>query len=277
MARSVEQSAEYFADQYQDAHAQSYFDKDARQAVAQLQLEFMRSLRPQPGTLLDIGAGDGTFIAAAADAGWRCIGLEPAARAAFRHAALGPGSAQMLVSSVESLHGERFDVITLWDVIEHVERPINLVRAAAALLADDGVLVVETGNYRSVDRLQGGSDWWCYQLDHRWYFSLATLRPLLQAAGLSHMLLANRVFRPWWKGQAHYNRPSWCQALKGLLRSPLRPAQVIRQHLRLRHAASHWGPGAGLAVSTLAASRRALGVAGLEMHLTALPVSSRDS
>jgi 2-polyprenyl-3-methyl-5-hydroxy-6-metoxy-1,4-benzoquinol methylase len=258
VGRTAEQSVEYFASHYQDAQARSYFDKDARKGVARLQLEFVHSLRARPGSLLDIGAGDGTFMACAADAGWHCTGLEPSSDGTFAHSTSGAGSAEMLAVPIESLLGREFDVITLWDVIEHVERPMDVLLHAVALLEDDGLLVVETGNYHSIDRIEGGSHWWCYQLDHRWYFSPATLRPLLQSAGLEHVLLADKVLRPWWKGDRPRAAPSLWTGLKAVLRSPSHPVQVLRRQSMLRHAAAHWGPGEELAVFTLAASRQAM-------------------
>lgn len=204
LSRTPAQSVVYFADQYAAAQDQSYFDKDTRLGMAALQLKFVQSLRPQPTTLLDIGAGDGTFIDAAAQAGWTCLGLEPAASPEFHRTVTGGGSATLTREPAESLQGRRFDVVTLWDVIEHVERPVELLRMAASLLSDNGVLVVETGNYCSADRLEGGNSWWCYQLDHRWYFSPTTLQSMFQGLQLPHLHLADRVFRPWWGGSVPF-------------------------------------------------------------------------
>lgn len=258
LSRTPAQSVAYFADQYAAAQDQSYFDKDTRPGVAALQLKFVQSLRPHPTTLLDIGAGDGTFIDAAAQAGWTCLGSEPAASPEFHRTVTGGGSATLTRERAESLQGRRFDVVTLWDVIEHVERPVELLRMAASLLSDNGVLIVETGNYCSADRLEGGNSWWCYQLDHRWYFSPTTLQSMLQGLQLPHLHLADRVFRPWWAGQAHYAAPSWWRTGKALLRAPWRSGQTIRHHAQLRNAEQHWNPGAGLGVFTVAASRVAV-------------------
>ena len=61
-----------------------------------------------------------------------------------------------------------FDLITLMDVIEHVEKPDPLIVEAAARLAPSGVLVAETGNYQSAGRVQSQGAWWNDQVDHRW-------------------------------------------------------------------------------------------------------------
>ena len=44
-----------------------------------------------------------------------------------------------------------YDIVTLWDVIEHVEDPLGLLISAMAHLRPGGWLVVETGNYQSAD------------------------------------------------------------------------------------------------------------------------------
>lgn len=258
LSRTSEQSTIYFAKQYAAAESQTYFDKETRLAVAKLQLKFVQSLRPQPGTLLDIGAGDGTFIDVAAQAGWNCIGLEPAARQEFHRMTADGGVATLTAAAAESLRGQQFDLVTLWDVIEHIDKPIELLRTAASLLSDNGLLVIETGNYCSADRIEGDSKWWCYQLDHRWYFSPTTLQPILHGLQLTQTHLADRVFRPWWNGQAQYRAPSWWSTCKALLRAPGHPLEILRRHAKLRYAAQNWNPGAGLGVFTLAASRGAI-------------------
>jgi 2-polyprenyl-3-methyl-5-hydroxy-6-metoxy-1,4-benzoquinol methylase len=256
LLRTIEQSATYFFAEYEAAEKNTYFDRANKRKIAELQLEFIRSVAPTPGRLLDIGAGDGTFISAAADKDWHSTGLDPASHS-FSYAPTGLGSARLLHGDFSLIaDADPYDVITLWDVIEHVEQPLELIRSAVSLLSEDGVAVIETGNFQSADRIEGEENWWCYQADHRWYFSPSTLLPLLKEVGLHYVVLAPRVFRPWWKGTAAFRRPSAFAAAKKIVRQPLAPLSPIRQYLRLLHGASQWAQSGGLGIFAVAASRR---------------------
>jgi 2-polyprenyl-3-methyl-5-hydroxy-6-metoxy-1,4-benzoquinol methylase len=253
--RTSEESKAYFSDQYQAAAENTYFDRTNRRKVAEMELDFICTISPAFGRLLDIGAGDGTFISAAADIGWQSIGLDPARNTKFTYNQRGQGTA-VLVQELDSLaRAQSFDVITMWDVIEHVERPLEILEFASGLLSDKGVLVLETGNYQSVDRIEGANAWWGYQADHRWYFSPATLLPMLKQMGLRHSVIATRVLRPWWKGRADYSGPRVLRTAKQVCRFPLRAADPIRQHRDLRRAAKDWRETAGLSIFTIGVSR----------------------
>jgi 2-polyprenyl-3-methyl-5-hydroxy-6-metoxy-1,4-benzoquinol methylase len=101
-----------------------------------------------PRAVLDVGCGTGAFLAflageapAATLSGIELdAGRAALARAANPRATLHVGDA---AGVSESLSGE-FDLITLWDVLEHVSDPARLLRALAARLAPDGLLFVQT-------------------------------------------------------------------------------------------------------------------------------------
>ena len=97
--------------------------------------------------LLDVGCGLGFFLARAAEAGWDVTGCEPsqfwAARAGAR-----VGSERVLLGTARhhALDGERFDLVTAWDVLEHVFDPLPLLERLRSLLAPGGRLSVRTPN-----------------------------------------------------------------------------------------------------------------------------------
>jgi len=101
-----------------------------------------------------------------------------------------------------------FDVVTLWDVIEHAKEPVGLAECAARHLKKDGWLVIETGNYKSADRILGGLQHWIYQLDHRWYFSPDSLKHMMGKLGFTNYVFSQRVLRPEWNGRIDYRGPS---------------------------------------------------------------------
>lgn len=125
------------------------------------------------GTLLDVGCGDGTFLALASTCGWKVMGLDPDPKAVANATRQG---LTVHEGGVEVFAGQTalFDVITLNHVIEHVYEPANVLAACHTLLKPGGQLWLETPNIDSLGH------WW-FQKNWR---GLETPR---------HLVLFNRV------------------------------------------------------------------------------------
>jgi len=259
--RTADESAEKLSQRYAEQQEDSYFDPERRGAVVQSELAFLHSLFDSPSRLLDVGAGDGTFIAHAAARGWTCVGVDPAARLNPSLPSSGPGTFELVRGTLDDLSdGAKFDAVTMWDVIEHLDEPEGVLSGVVRLLKDDGVLIIETGNYQSADRVESGPDWWCYAADHRWYFGPPTIRLLLQRLGFAHVALAATVLRPWWHGKAAYAGPSRLRTLKKVVRQPLKALGILGQHRTLSAGAAAWKGWGGLGIVAIAASRRPIAV-----------------
>lgn len=255
--RAEHESAEYFAQHYDAAEAGTYFDPGFKSETVASEYKILEELDLRPGRLLDIGCGDGTFVRHAAAKGWQCLGLDPAAAEGDgQPPEQGSGSVRISGSTLDDLDvSEKFDVITLWDVIEHVSAPLEMISGAVKHLADDGLLMLETGNYQSAERILNSETWWAFQADHRWYFSPPTLLELLNFCDLPHVALANRVARPGWNGSVSFEGPSLRAHLKRIVRSPGAAPKTVRRFLDLRAASAQWPHWAGLGIFTLVASR----------------------
>lgn len=144
--------------------------------------------RPPPGGfLLDLGCGNGEFLSLAQEMGWRAEGVdfdEQAVRAA-RDAGF-----QVHHGGIEVFEGveERYDVITLNHVIEHVHDPVELLGRVHSLLKPGGVLWIETPNVESLGHRIYGPHWRGLEPPrHLVLFSSASLRSALQRTGFSRV------------------------------------------------------------------------------------------
>lgn len=114
----------------------------------------------RPGTLLDVGCGDGTFLARMRDRGWSVTGLDfdpVAARTARERHGL-----EVHVGTIEQAFSGRralYDVITASHVIEHVPEPAAFLAQCRALLRPGGRLVLKTPNARSYGARRYGAAW----------------------------------------------------------------------------------------------------------------------
>ena len=137
---------------------------------------------PNGRRLLDVGAYIGVFVETALAAGWDAFGVEPSAWAAAEAARQGLPIIHGTLASPE-LVGQQFDVITMWDVIEHVNDPAGEIQRAHDLLAPGGWLVVHTMDVDApIARLLGAR--WPWFMDmHLTYFSSRTLSDMLNRNG----------------------------------------------------------------------------------------------
>lgn len=174
------------------ASADAYVaDTDFARRRARLQLDLVGQRRTA-GTLLDFGAGSGAFVRAALDAGYEATGVEhsPVAREQARQ--------RYGVELVAEARGP-YDVVTMWDVVEHLRDPITSLADLRARLKPGGLVFVETGNWESWSRFLSGDRWGLYLFDHQYYFSPASLEAVLEKAGFRDVRQLNpHNARPWW-------------------------------------------------------------------------------
>ena len=118
-------------------------------------------LAPAPGRkILDVGAATGFFLNLAREAGWETAGIEPSESAAqmardqkkldVRAGLLEPGVYEP----------GSFDVITLWDVIEHVPDPLAFSRLVHSLLKPGGIYAINTPD---------ASSWYGRAMGEKWH------------------------------------------------------------------------------------------------------------
>ena len=123
------------------------------------------------GQLLEVGAGTGAFANAMTIKGWKVTALEP--DAASRERAL--STYQIKIAPIDELFtlGEnKFDVITLWHVLEHVHDLNDYIRTFYKLLRPNGRLIIAVPNYTSYDAQFYKKYWAAYDVPrHLYHFS----------------------------------------------------------------------------------------------------------
>jgi 2-polyprenyl-3-methyl-5-hydroxy-6-metoxy-1,4-benzoquinol methylase len=147
--------------------------------------ELLETLEPvrETGRLADIGCGDGHFLAEAQSRGWRVMGTEYGRAPIGRARARGLAVRQAPFMPSEREFGE-FDVVTAFEVIEHVADPRCELQMMRALLRPGGVLYLTTPNFASLARLVLGADWPLIDYpEHLVYFTRNTLDRLLRRLG----------------------------------------------------------------------------------------------
>jgi len=132
--------------------------------------------------LLDVGCGLGELIRVAVDRSWDARGVELSeeAVAVCRRFGLPCDTTDFLGPGLD---GERFGVITMIELIEHVATPGDFLRRAAELLEPDGIVYLTTPNFKALGRRLLGPDWPAVGPEHVNYFTPATLTDLITTTG----------------------------------------------------------------------------------------------
>ncbi|MEL6305049.1 MAG: class I SAM-dependent methyltransferase [Bacteroidota bacterium] len=127
--------------------------------------------------LLDFGAGTGDFVKFAQQRGFDAIALEPNVLASEKAQQKGLS----VFNSLEQIKDSRFNVITLWHVLEHLPNLDRDIKSLLALLEDDGLFVVAVPNYKSWDAQHYKSYWAAYDVPrHLWHFSRKSIRTIFE-------------------------------------------------------------------------------------------------
>jgi 2-polyprenyl-3-methyl-5-hydroxy-6-metoxy-1,4-benzoquinol methylase len=147
------------------------------------------------GRLLDLGCAVGVFLSMAKQEGWDVVGVDISEYAAAR--ARERCQTEVYAGELVDVHFDEasFDVITMWDVVEHFAHPQRVLQEVHRILKDDGLILLDTPNEGSLIRRLAHFIYRCfggriaypakrlYHIYHRYYFSEETLRRLLDASG----------------------------------------------------------------------------------------------
>lgn len=169
---------------------------------------------PAGGRVLDVGCARGDFLWAAATAGFDVEGVDINSGLAAAARARG---FEVHTGDLRTLHLEAtYDLVTLWDVIEHVDDPVALLAACRDVLVPGGLVLFHTGNARFqipkarlLGALPGDRGPFLIPYQHLTHFDRRSARTAVTAAGLD-------VVATFFAGTLHYRR-RWKRVAMGVM------------------------------------------------------------
>lgn len=149
-----------------------------RSITTKQKVELINKCAPAKGTILDYGCGTGNFLAACKNDGWDIRGIEPNKKA--REIASNE-TEELVAADLADLEGEKFEVITLWHVLEHIHTLNETMAQLVDMLQDDGTLIVAVPNADSHDAQLYKENWAAYDVPrHLYHFTQATMKRFLK-------------------------------------------------------------------------------------------------
>ena len=136
-----------------------------------------------PVYALDVGCAAGYCLELMKQKGWKATGLELDEEMCISLEQSGYDISKSLLEDFESEN--KFSVITLFDVIEHIPNINKSLSNLNSLLTDDGVVIMVTPNYKSFQRRLFGKNWFQYKpIEHIQYFDSRSLKIFAERNGL---------------------------------------------------------------------------------------------
>ena len=160
--------------------------------------EIVRTFEPyrKNNRLLDVGCGAGTFLEAAARAGWQATGVE-VSRTAAEH--IRKQGIDVFCGELEKANypNDHFDVVIASEVLEHVPDPKSMIEGIARVLRPGGLLWATTPHGRGISARVLGVGWSIVcPPEHLQLFSVSSIKKLLSSAGFSSVKVATHGTNP---------------------------------------------------------------------------------
>jgi ubiquinone/menaquinone biosynthesis C-methylase UbiE len=179
---------------------EQYYDYNVLAKGSRTRKQFSKTLRfisrfSSGMKLLDVASGAGDFAKFASDHGWNVTAVDSSKKNTER--AQRRGLTAICVDFLNFDTDEQFDVITMWDFLEHVPDPGALLKKAGSLLKSNGFIFIASplypnllsilaeAIYRVSFKKSRGAMERMYVVEHTSYFSFHSLKSLLESSGFS--------------------------------------------------------------------------------------------
>jgi len=155
------------------------------------------------GRLLDFGCGGGSYLRRMAELGWRVPGVDVSPRAIQSIREELGLEIHLGTLPHPDLTPDSFDIVTMWQSLEHVHQPLAVLRAAFELLSPGGKIVVAVPNRDSIAANHFGEYWFGLDLPrHLTHFTRRTLVEMLGVAGFRVETVRGLVHYHWLQASA---------------------------------------------------------------------------
>ena|ERR1035437_9218394 len=142
-----------------------------------------KSQKSKVKSILDIGCGTGEFLNASKENGWNITGIEPS-EIARKNAKQKYNLVPLPQEKLFEIDEKKFNVITLWHVLEHVHQLYKTIEQINKILVDDGVLIIAVPNCDSWDAKKYGAYWAAWDLPrHIFHFTKKDIEMLFKKYG----------------------------------------------------------------------------------------------
>ncbi|MEA4917010.1 class I SAM-dependent methyltransferase [Proteiniphilum sp.] len=146
-----------------------------------------------PIRLLDIGCGTGYFLQAAKEEGWSVTGIEKDEKTR-KSATIRSGVTVKDENALWETESASFDAVTLWHVLEHLEKLNETIHKIEEIITPEGIVVIALPNCHSYDAGFYKEHWAAYDIPrHLWHFSPETVEKLLAK---HHLQVVKKVRMP---------------------------------------------------------------------------------
>jgi len=182
---------EFYSEGYYegDLTRSAYVDYELDKPLIVQNMRKFLSFLPQKksyGKLLDVGCAFGYFVELACNQGYDAYGFDPSKYAA-KKASNVVGKKRIQEGTIQEVAYPKasFDVITMFDVFEHLQDPLNDMKKLRSLLKPHGVILIATGDTRSMAARIMKRRWTFFiPPQHIFFFHRGNVETLLRKAGL---------------------------------------------------------------------------------------------
>lgn len=173
----------YYPSGYEAYNSFESLSVDMQRAL-NIQLKFIERFAQGRRRLLDVGCATGNFMQVSKLQGWDAHGIELIASAA--QIAQEKHGTNVKIGSLETVEypDRYFNIITLWDVLEHLPDPEGALKHCHNLLVPGGLLIFSIPNLKSFDRYLFGRVWIGWDAPRHFnMFSEITIKRLFELTG----------------------------------------------------------------------------------------------
>ena len=197
---SLEKLPEYYKSEDYISHTDSkrnLFEKVyhlVKKVSLKSKLKLINSFASKEKTLLDVGCGTGDFLQVAKENNWCISGIEPNEEARV----IANNKTSNSVFEIEELlkfEANKFDVITLWHVLEHLPNLDKHIAVFKKILKPNGALIIAVPNYKSYDAEHYKQYWAAFDAPrHLWHFSKESISKLVSKESMRVIKIKPMLF-----------------------------------------------------------------------------------